>query len=413
MCRGAIFFLLAFVSIVPHRYIGVEGRAPSTWVLGYIYLVPAAVCGMLLVFWSVYIVNFGEFVKKPLYIIAGLYLVSTFLSSFSSPDILFSSSRSIYYGLTGVLVYFVVGDCFTSRSSLTFLAYFLVWIGALVACWGLVEFFTGYNPIFDRVFNLENPLYARFAGHIEEKRIRSTLGHPVFLGACLVGCIPLGIHFLNTSKTVASRILNFFCLLAMVIALFFTFSRGAWVGFGVSVWMLVKKRHGYFTLPLLIVLLLALIFLSPYLFQVAQKTYSGYIRNFFENSRVLAYDYSAHLTIQHMLLGVGSGQYPAFSHVYGATDDTPDSMYLRLLIEYGVLGLSCMILLGTLIINSLRISRVCEREEMLAVSLRSSLVGFAVDLTVCDALYFPATRILFWILCGLSVAVVRQEKAFS
>jgi hypothetical protein len=140
----------------------------------------------------------------------------------------------------------------------------------------------------------------------------------------------------------------------------------------------------------------------------------GQIQRFATDQRGIAYRQATAILVAQPLLGVGTGLYRFAGGRVGDWNDTPDNMYLRLLAEHGIAGLAAAIVLFAAIINVIHVARRslyargCVLEADLCLAVMAGMAGFLVDMITCDALYFPLTRVSFWIVSGLGLAVAGQ-----
>jgi len=121
------------------------------------------------------------------------------------------------------------------------------------------------------------------------------------------------------------------------------------------------------------------------------------------------------MAARYPLLGVGTGMYRFKAYVLGRTVvwpptlDTPDNMYLLWLAEHGALGLFAGVLLLVRLFSLLRNPALTTEDRDLAVAFAAGFAGFCVDMLTCSALYFPVTRMMFWMAAGLSVAATHPR----
>ena len=115
------------------------------------------------------------------------------------------------------------------------------------------------------------------------------------------------------------------------------------------------------------------------------------------------------------LFGTGLGTYGYWARPLGSRLDTPDNMYLLMLAERGMAGLvsaggvlSLVLLLVTRENGAvLSYRRMAVTDRAVKEGFQGSFIAFSVNLLTWDALAFPVTRIVFWVLCGLAIAYFR------
>ena len=95
----------------------------------------------------------------------------------------------------------MVADLYASLKRPQIGLYIFIFSAYIVALYGIAEFLTELNPLYHWVFNVENEIYRHL---IPDpwfgRRIVSTLGHPVVLGAYLVLAFPLSFALLANAR---------------------------------------------------------------------------------------------------------------------------------------------------------------------------------------------------------------------
>ena len=218
--------------------------------------------------------------------------------------------------------------------------------------------------------------------------------------------------------------------LLLAAAILFTFSRGSWLAVLVSIGVYLKLRGTRYLLvfPLVLcILMMVLLTLSgstDIFIERIQNAYDQYLLNFASTTRGQSFGYVAAISAEHPLLGLGTGMYRF--EVYDLRNklniptplgvlDTPDNMFLIWLAENGTLGLCAALVVMAGLLRYLW-QRAAEegvnwvtRERLWAFI--AAFTGFYVNMLSCSALYFPVTRIVFWIMAGMAVAtLVHGEK---
>ena len=97
----------------------------------------------------------------------------------------------------------------------------------------------------------------------------STLGQPNHLGMFLILSIPISFYFLKRSKKISSKFVYLIVSLIQILALFFSGSRSAWIGFLVSLFFIFfflyfknNKKFFYLSFAFLFLLFFSLFFLN-------------------------------------------------------------------------------------------------------------------------------------------------------
>ena len=142
--------------------------------------------------------------------------------------------------LTGAGVYFLIRLGLKDRSDVRLVLYSAMFAFVVIGLYGLLEYMGKDNPLFDRVQIDVIGADARIQASDQFYRIRSLIGHPGFLGAMVLGSIPLGMLVLWRRR------LWMGAYLALAASVWFlTFSRGSWLLGGLILFPLLLFRARY------------------------------------------------------------------------------------------------------------------------------------------------------------------------
>ncbi len=125
---------------------------------------------------------------------------------------------------TGAGIYFLVRLGLRSRVDVKVLLIGLVAVGAAQALFGLGEYLAKSNPLFNSIQVVVVGAAQQIQASSQFYRIRALVGHPGFLGAALLGGMPLTMLVLWRRRLLLAA-----AMLALAAALFLTFSRGSWL----------------------------------------------------------------------------------------------------------------------------------------------------------------------------------------
>jgi O-antigen ligase len=250
------------------------------------------------------------------------------------------------------------------------------------------------------------------------------LDHPNILGGLLVVGILMTIYLILNNQQLNFELKikkfkllffsSYFLLLAFIAALFFTFSRGAWIGAGAGILIIfilaVIKNDWLAQKKLLKIILLSgiFIFIASSIFSdlVSARTSSALrLENKSNSERIESYRTSLKIIKNHWLFGTGIGNYTLAVH--NEIDKTQPSyfyqpahnIYLLILSEIGILGFIFFIslLLYVLIFNF-------EIRILLEYSNIALIVSLFVMMSIDHwfwSLHFGV--LLFWLVLGLAV----------
>ena len=396
--------LLAFVVFVPHRYLAPYDNDLSGQVVVGLRYVPFLLSLLLI---SVVLLRAQTWsVPRHIRVAVLIWLGLTALSGVGSELPYQAIARDVYYSTTGIFLCFVGVEAFKERGSVG--AVTLVFLSAGLGLLGIYEFVSGYHP-WPGVFSRENARYLMFAPEGSfGRRVVGTIGHPVYLGSFLVLVIPLSLWTVFQTSGIR-RVLSVGGAILIFAGLLLTFSRGAWLGGAVGCLVYLRHRSSkqVWAVGLALLVLLTVGLSRDGVWSTLESRGTiGQLRRFKTDQRGIAYLQSMETLSGRPLLGVGTGLYQFAGRSVGDQDRTMDNMYLRLISEHGVAGFSAFVFLLWGVCGILRraskLGDACENDLCRAVL--GCVLGFLVDMVTCDALYFDATRIGFWIVVGLGLA---------
>ncbi|GEM_PF-959323 len=249
-------------------------------------------------------------------------------------------------------------------------------------------------------------------------RINGTFVHPNAFGLYLALVLAVFACQIPTQKGVR-KLLALAITAASSVLLIATFARFAWIG-AVIVLLTVgvlRYRTLLALLPLLVAVALAVPSVSARLqnplggsFEDRQGIWQALVRAWeartgtSEGSLVIAVD---------RLAGLGPGAVDTLTReTYGAPVASHDD-YLRVLVEYGLLGLGLyLVLMLVLIISAYRVWRACPPSALSSVALAFLGLTVAYPIMSLTDQVFGATQnqIYFWTLAGLSAAIGRLVR---
>ena len=288
--------------------------------------------------------------------------------------------------------------------------------GLTVAFIGLLELYFGKNILYENF--IENYFYKRY---VSVGRLMSTQLNPVILGTYLLGCFPFGLILLK-NKSIYLRSLGIASLLLSAFVIIFTFSRGVLLGFTAMVIFYLWQEHKQKLLKIFIILVIGVVVfctfqennnLSRFGFQ---RFISGSNDSVFSEYRLARIRMTFKMLKDHPFFGVGLNNFRIRFGEYCSKSDIdeidefriPDNMYLTLLAETGLTGITGFLLfIGFLLKTGLKKikKRPMATREILLASL-ASLVGLLVNMGAYDLFYWRNPLMLFCLFCGFIAAKV-------
>ena len=256
----------------------------------------------------------------------------------------------------------------------------------------------GYEPIAD--FRKWNP----------QDRVFATFGNPDFLGAFSAFLIPL---FLARIQHNRMRAVWIFSSAISIVTLYWTFSRGAWLGAlaGVSVWGLLSFEWQTLRrlLPRTILVLSALFLVLSISGMIPWSTFTR------RTDRIHLWEGTFRMISAKPVSGWGlasfASEFPPFAPPAFAArmkaDNTfaehPHSEYLHIAIECGIVGLGIflwvLLWIGKTIFQTIRTSEGANLAGPLG-----ALTAILVHISVDRNFRLASTAVPFWILAGATIA---------
>ncbi len=357
--------------------------------------------------------------KLNLYIL--VYFLLTLLSGIGTIYYPISILKSVYYGLTGILVYFIIYCWDFDQVNKLQLLRSMVTLGFIVSLYGIVTLVLGRDILFGKLqyseSHVTDPEFFLKMG-----RISSSLGNPLFLGSFLSAIFPMSLylHLYNLEKKVSSWYTATMSIV-IFIAITLTFSVGALLGlilFYIFYHIKIKalyKEFSIYKLPkrlffggvILLCIVLAImttnillnLYKGDYLFgKFLGRIDFGKIANihaFIYRLDSIKYAFDFLKTPCYFGMGIGR---------IGIGDNkflriTMDNFYCLSLIESGLIPFTFMLITFYLIIKKgydKFKNATSEEQKRLNIFLIGSVTMFFINMFFWDLFNHPTMRVLFW-----------------
>lgn len=276
--------------------------------------------------------------------------------------------------------------------------------------------FLGVHSVYQYLVGV--PMPGNWVDVTETVRTRafSIVGSPNILGALFVLLIPMSLAMVLVSKDRRHKLAYGSIGLLMLLGLFFTLSRGAWLAFAFAIFIFIIIYNPKLILPF--------IFLGG-VFIMSSGTMSqrllfmlspSYMAKSSQAGRLYRWGVGIERWKTSKFLGLGLGRYGgAVAMNNQLAPFYLDNYYLKTLTEmgiYGVAGLAFVII--TFLIFSLKIIRVQgdRRKKLLTIGLFSGAMGVFAQNFVENIFEVPAMAIYVWIIMALiNTLAPDQEEA--
>jgi polysaccharide biosynthesis protein PslJ len=364
-----------------------------------------------------------------------LLLACVFMSEIANPDRVnrYGSqvAKTMTFFMSFVLVYYVVATQVRRRQSIDFLLRFLTVGGAVIGALALVERRTHFNA-FNHLHAMlpfltfePNDSALSYMYRSGDLRAVGPSQQPIALGAMLVMILPISVYLTRTRGRrwiIASVFLIVGALatgsrtaLSMILAEFILF-------------LIVKPRETKRLLPLFVPAIVVIHVLAPgalgglksALFPkgglIAQQTQLAVNANpQLAGGRIRQIRPMVTEASHHPFFGEGLGTRLTGFDTKDRNAPILDNQWLNNLLDVGFIGFALWI---WLFVRSTRMLLRRAREssgdgdEWLFLGLAASILSFAIGMLTFDAFSFTQVYFIFWILLGLSAALL-SEPAIS
>jgi O-antigen ligase len=368
--------------------------------------------GLLLATMLAAVLSGARFVRVPMLLPAAAFLAVSALSAAFSEDAYLAlvGSEAYHDGLltmaAGVLLFYATARFLDSRVKIRFFLATGVLSATLIALYGISQRF-GLDPVYDLV-----EIWPEYGG-----RVFSTLGNPIFLAAYLTLMAGAAAALYFEAGPGWQRLLWLSALAVIGACWFYTYTRGAILGVGVAlpiVLWLARRRMGTVR-PLLVPLatlaaavLVAAVPVAMELGGVPGRL--GETGDVGTMSRLLIWRDTVPVILERPLLGHGPDNFREPFSRYEGEDlaslmnsepiDKAHNELLQVTATTGVLGLAAYLwLFAVYFRNSYR------HGGWTLVALSGGVLAYILQLqTIFTTL---ATGVAFWVVLGVSVAVMR------
>jgi O-antigen ligase len=283
---------------------------------------------------------------------------------------------------------------------------------------GFQEIIFKKSILYPRIYN---PFYKM---HFSEGRMMSFLMHPSVLGCYLAMCLPACFFIIEDNKKGLLRLSAIFILIMGLSALFFTFSRGAWLAAIISFFVYYfgkNKRILFFLIALFLIVFLSLLFFSGQDDFIRQRFgLSGLIKGLSDEFRIDYISIMRKMSMEHPFFGIGLDHYRLFFNRYSAEtmEDifrVPDNMYFSIIIESGFLAFMAYLFF---IISSLKnifagIKKERGFRKNVLIAMAAGLTAFMIKMATYDAFYWFMPVSLFGMYLGFCNGLVRNRGIIS
>ena len=279
-----------------------------------------------------------------------------------------------------------------------------------------IGLFLGLHAVYQYIAKV--PMPGNWVDVTENVRTRafSIVRSPNILGALFVLYLPMAISMFLTSEDRKSKRFYGISILFMLLGLFFTLSRGAWLAFAFSIFIFIIIYNPKLILPFIFlggVFVLSGGTMSQRLLFMLTPTYMAKSS---KAGRLYRWSIGIDKWKRNKFLGLGLGRFGgAVAMNNQLTPFYLDNYYLKTLTEmgiYGILGLAFVII--AFIIFSAKIIKAQrdDKKKILAIGLFSGAIGVLSQNFVENIFEVPAMAIYVWIVMALINTLAPNEENY-
>ena len=249
-------------------------------------------------------------------------------------------------------------------------------------------------------------------------RVFSIFTSPNIFGSLLAMAIPMAISLAFVAKKNSSKLLFALMALSMAGALVFTFSRGAWIGFAVSMVVYILLKDKRLVIPFILLGIIVIIAVPSVGDRIGYMLSSDYIESSLRGGRLIRWLTGLEILSNNKLLGVGLGHFGGavamnnnlaylVGYVWTKTFYM-DNYMLKTAVESGLIGFGAFaMLIYSVIINSIRTIRLADTKisKELTIGILSGLCAVIIHNFTENVFEVPMMTSLFWMFVAVIMGV--------
>ena len=293
--------------------------------------------------------------------------------------------------------------------------------------------------------------FSFWRGNVARQAVAGLFGNVNYFAEYLIAILPLAVSLFLVTSVKLKKILLLVGILAMGGSLMLTFTRGSYLGFGVSLIFMfllfiicrgkafIKENKKIFILILTAIILISFLFIIPnpldkpgtYISKIKARTSIASIGKVFSFGRRMAiWKFTIMMIKDHPLRGSGIGTFKYNSlryqaeffsqgdnrslYPYGIANNTHNE-YLQLWAELGIVGLGIFlwIVIGYFYYGFKFLKKTKDNyKQGIIIGLMGAVMAVLVDGVFGFPLHLPATIFIFWLFLGLTLTVfqIGEEK---
>lgn len=344
----------------------------------------------------------------------------------------FVSLKELPLFLSGPLLYFIVVNNIYDKLQINRILNAILIVGGLFGIYGILQ----YNGID----------FSFWIGNYGRGKVFGLFGNTGYFAEYLILPLPIAMALFFVSKNKIKKTLLLIGILAITGALLATLTRGPYLAAGISfIFMIIlflisrgknflKENKKMFIFILLAIVLINILFVIPnplnkpgtIIYKIKERSsINQIVTGSSLRRRIAIWKFTGTIIKDYPLLGSGIGTFKYNSlryqarffnqgenrslYPYGIADKAHNE-YLQLGAELGIIGLGIFIWLIISYFNyglkALKRAKDNYYKQGIIIGLMGCIVAFLVDSLFWFPMHLPATIVLFWLVLGLTMAVI-------
>lgn len=245
-------------------------------------------------------------------------------------------------------------------------------------------------------------------------RAFSIIGSPNILGVIFVLFIPIGISMFLSQKDRYMKIFYFMSTVMMIAGLLLTLSRGAWLAFGLAIFVFIITLNPRLIVPFLVFVAIFILFGGSLSQRLLFMLSPVYLIKSAAGGRLYRWEIGLKVWERSKLFGLGLGRYGGA--VAMNNDLAPfylDNYYLKTLVEMGIYGVVALafVIISFIIFSSKIIRHQKDvQKRIISIGLFSGALGVIAQNFVENIFEVPGMIVLFWMAVALINTFAPKEK---
>ena len=246
-------------------------------------------------------------------------------------------------------------------------------------------------------------------------RAFSIIGSPNILGVIFVLFIPIAISMFITQKDKHMKIFYFITSAMMIVGLLLTLSRGAWLAFGLSIFVFIITLNPRLIVPFLVFIGIFILFGGSLSQRLLFMLSPIYLIKSASGGRLYRWETGMKIWKRSKLFGVGLGRYGGAVAINNSLAPFYlDNYYLKTLVEmgiYGILGLTFVVISFIISTSKMIIHQNRIENKIIIIGLFSGAIGVIAQNFVENIFEVPAMIAYFWIVVALINTFAPKEES--